>query len=133
MISFYTMTPIFGLLYTLRSRHLPRPISLRLLLLATLPLFLDGTTHALNDFISGVAGNGFRDTNAWLAFLTNQAFPRFYAGDHFGTFNWWMRLITGVVAAWGVAAFFFPWLDQLFCEEATPVLRHPEQVASVPN
>jgi uncharacterized membrane protein len=119
MISFYTMTPIFGLFYVLRRRRMPKPISFRLLLVTILPIFLDGTTHALNDLISGVAGSGFRDTNTWLALLTNQAFPGFYVGDHFGTFNWWMRLITGVVAAWGVASFFFPWLDQLFREEVT--------------
>jgi uncharacterized membrane protein len=119
MISFYTMTPIFGLFYTLRRQRWPKPISFRLLLLVLLPIVLDGTTHALNDLISGVAGNGFRDTNAWLAFLTNQAFPAFYAGDQFGTFNWSARLITGVVAAWGVAAFIFPWLNQLFREEVT--------------
>ncbi|MCC6457969.1 MAG: DUF2085 domain-containing protein [Caldilineaceae bacterium] len=118
MISFYMMTPVFGLFYTLR-RRMPKPIPFRLLLVTILPLFLDGTTHALNDLISGVAGNGFRDTNAWLALLTNQAFPGFYAGDHFGTFNWWMRLLTGILAAWGLAAFFFPWLDQLLRGEVT--------------
>ena len=60
--------------------------------------------------------------SAWraVALLTNQAFPGFYAGDHFGTFNWWMRLLTGMLAAWGLPAFFFPWLDQLFREEVTP-------------
>lgn len=127
MISFYTMTPIFGLFNALRRQRRPKPISFRLLLLALLPIVLDGTTHALNDLVAGVVGSGFRDTNAWLAVLTNQAFPGFYAGDHFGTFNWWMRLITGIVAAWGLASFLFPWLDQLFREAATPALRRTEE------
>jgi uncharacterized membrane protein len=116
MISFYTMTPIFGLFYTLR-RRMTKPISVQLLLVTILPLFLDGITHALNDLLSGVTGSGFRDTNVWLALLTNHTFPELYAGDHFGTFNWWTRLITGIVAAWGMASFFFPWLDQLLREE----------------
>jgi uncharacterized membrane protein len=118
MISFYTMTPIFGLLYILRRHNQPsKPFSLRLLLLTLLPIFLDGITHALNDLLAGTSGSGFRDTNAWLAFLTNQAYTSFYAGDHFGTFNWWLRLLTGLLAAWGLAAFILPWLDQLLYQE----------------
>ncbi|HXF59984.1 MAG TPA: exosortase/archaeosortase family protein [Caldilineaceae bacterium] len=118
MISFYTMTPAFGLLYALLRRLRPiRPVSWRVLLLALLPLVVDGTTHALNDLLYGVAGGGFRDTNAWLAILTGNAFPGFYAGDHAGTFNWWLRLFSGLLAAWGVAFTLFPWLDQLFRQE----------------
>lgn len=119
MISFYTMTPIFGLFYVLLRRlGSIRPLPWRLLVLALLPLALDGGTHALNDLFYGISATGFRDTNAWLALLTGQAFPAFYAGDHAGTFNWWMRLLTGLVAAWGVAFWLFPWLDQLFQEES---------------
>lgn len=127
MISFYTMTPIFGLFYALRRHRLPKPISLKLLLWTLLPIFLDGGTHALNDSLAGVAGNGFRDTNAWLAFLTNGAFPGFYAGDNLGTFNWWLRLLTGLLAAWGIAAFLFPWLNRIFREAAEQELASPRQ------
>lgn len=120
MISFYTMTPVFGLCYVLLRRLRPiRPLSWRLLVPALLPLALDGGTHALNDLLYGISANGFRDTNEWLALLTGNAFPTFYAGDHAGTFNWWMRLLTGLTAAWGVAFWFFPWLDRLFQEEAS--------------
>lgn len=114
MLSFYTMTPVFGLLYAALGRGRWRPISWRVLVLALLPIALDGTTHILNDLLSGVSGGGFRDTNLWLAALTGNAFPAFYPGDHFGTFNWWARLLTGLLAAWGVAFFAFPWLDKLF-------------------
>lgn len=138
MLSFYTMTPVFGLLYAaLKNRTrmaqigridadkirenqwVPRhprsiPISWRVLVLALLPIALDGGTHMLSDLISGVSNSGFRDTNLWLAALTGNAFPAFYTGDHFGTFNWWARLVTGLLAAWGVAFFAFPWLDRLF-------------------
>lgn len=119
MISFYTMTPLFGLLYVL-LRHLRplRPLPWPLLLLALAPLAFDGATHALSDLLFGVSGGGFRDINHWLAVLTGNAFPVFYAGDHAGTFNWWMRLLTGLLAAWGLAFWAFPRLDQLFRQES---------------
>jgi len=120
MISFYTMTPIFGLFYMLLRRLRPiRPLPWRLLVLALLPLALDGGAHALNDLLYGISASGFRDTNAWLALLTGNAFPAFYKGDHAGTFNWWMRLLTGLLAAWSVAFWFFPWLDRVFYEESS--------------
>jgi uncharacterized membrane protein len=122
MISFYTMTPIFGLLYAALRRRL-RPLSWQLLVLALMPLFLDGVSHVANDLFYGVAGGGFRDTNSWLAFLTGDAWPGFYAGDHVGTFNWWMRLVTGMLAAWGLAFWAFPWLDQWM---RTEFLRRPD-------
>lgn len=117
MISFYTMTPVFGLFYAALRRWVRRPLPLSLFLLALLPLALDGGTHAINDLFWGVSGGGLRDTNAWLSVLTGNAFPGFYAGDHLGTFNWWMRLVTGLLAAWGVAFYAFPWLDRLLREE----------------
>ncbi len=117
MISFYTMTPVFGLFYGWRRAWPAAPLALRFVLLALLPIFVDGITHTINDMLAGTSGTGFRDTNAWLAFLTGNAWPAFYAGDHFGTFNWWMRLLTGLLAAWGIAACVFPWLDQLFRQE----------------
>lgn len=117
MMSLYTMIPVFGLLGYGRSRRM-RPISLRCLVFLLLPLVLDGTTHMLNDVLAGFSGTGFRDTNLWLAWLTDGAFPGFYAGDHQGTLNWWLRLLTGLIAAWGVAEFVFPRLDRLLRAEA---------------
>lgn len=119
MISFYCMTPVFGLIYAVlrQGNGVIQPRSLTIMILSLLPLVLDGTTHLVNDLFSGVTGGGFRDTNAWLAFLTVNAFPGFYAGDHFGTFNWWMRVVTGLLAAWGSAFTVFPWLDEVIGEE----------------
>jgi uncharacterized membrane protein len=119
MISFYMMIPVFGLVYAVWRRfgRQPRPISWRLLVLLLLPLAVDGFTHMFSDLIFGVSSGGFRDANAWLAFLTGNAFPGFYAGDQYGTFNWWMRLITGLLAAWAVAFCAFPWLDRLMRRE----------------
>jgi hypothetical protein len=96
-----------------RFRGSLTPISFQFFLLLLLPIALDGLTHMANDLIYGVSGDGFRDTNVWLSWLTGSTFPGFYAGDHFGTFNWWMRLVTGLLAAWAVAFFVFPWMDRL--------------------
>lgn len=65
--------------------------------------------------VSDVAGlgQGFRDSNAWLAALTGQALPSwFYAGDALGSFNSWMRLLTGLL--FGVACVWlaYPYLEQ---------------------
>ena len=126
MISWYGMVPVFGLVYALlRQLGKPlRPIPFRLFLWLLLPVALDGGTHLLNDLFTLGAGTGFRDTNRWLAFLTGNAWPAFYAGDHFGTFNWWMRLITGVLGAWAIVFWLFPWLNHWMMEE---VAQHETQ------
>jgi uncharacterized membrane protein len=120
MISFYMLTPLFALLYALlRQRQVKvQSLSLRTLLFALAPIVVDGLTHLLNDTFVGDYSSGFRDTNAWLAMLTANAFPGFYAGDSLGTFNWWLRLLTGVLAAWGVAFTVFPFLDRIISKEA---------------
>lgn len=120
MISFYGMTPLWGVAYALlrRTRGPIQSLLLRVLLFALAPLIIDGGTHSINDAIYGVAGGGFRDTNGWLAWLTANAFPGFYAGDHVGAFNWWLRLLTGVLAAWGLAFGLLPRLDGFFRQEA---------------
>jgi uncharacterized membrane protein len=107
--------PVFGLVYALvRTAGIRlRPIPWQFLAILLLPMAIDGATHALNDILSGMAGTGFRDTNAWLAALTGGAFPALYDGDQWGSFNAWARLITGFWAAFGLAFFLFPWLNQL--------------------
>jgi len=119
MVSFYFMTPVFALIYPLMQRFGRRlkPIPFWLMLLLLTPITVDGMTHLFNDVIYGISAGGFRDTNEWLAQLTNNAFPNVYAGDHFGTFNWWMRIITGVLAAWGLALHYIPWLDRVVQKE----------------
>jgi uncharacterized membrane protein len=122
MISFYTLTPLFGIAYVLvrwiRRRIAPLPWTV--LLITLLPLAIDGGTHAVSDGLSQISSaSGFRDTNQWLALATVNAFPGFYAGDQLGTFNWWMRLVTGALAAWGIAFTVFPLIDQLIEQEVT--------------
>jgi hypothetical protein len=82
---------------------------------------LDGFTHMISDFTAGIGG-GFRDSNAWLAALTNQIFPAtFYASDALGSFNSWMRLITGLLFGLGVVWFLYPRLHDSFSNAARQI------------
>ncbi|MER3513536.1 MAG: hypothetical protein C4310_03350 [Chloroflexota bacterium] len=119
MVSLYTSiwfgAVVFGLL-----RGRVRPLRWPWFVLLVLPLALDGTSHFISD-LAGI-GQGFRDSNAWLAALTNNTLPAwFYAGDALGSFNSWMRLITGVLTGLGVVWFAFPYADQYFQDVATTI------------
>ncbi len=123
MVSFYT--PLFvGFLLMGYSRQKNRRrtgnpqatsgwkfLPIWLFALTLLPLAIDGGTHFINDIIN--FGGGFRDTNGWLALLTHNVFPAtFYAGDAIGSFNWWMRLFTGLLAGFGMVFFFYPYFEE---------------------
>lgn len=109
MVYMYTSLLGFALLFwPLRKRINPLPLWGFLLLL--LPMALDGTTHAISDYVSGIGG-GFRDHNQWLAIITNhQLSPSFYVGDALGSFNAWMRLLSGVFFGLALVWFIFPHL-----------------------
>ena len=69
--------------------------------------------------ISDLAGLGqdFSDTNLWLAALTGTIFPStFHAGDALGSFNSWMRLITGVLFSLAVIWLVYPVIDRFFAD-----------------
>ena len=116
MVSFYTSIPLGALLWwPLRRRF--RPMPLWLLAVLALPIAIDGGTHFLSD-LSGI-GQGFRYTNAWLAQLTRYSLPAsFYAGDALGSFNSWMRLITGPLFGLSVAWGTMPYIHSSFSEAA---------------
>lgn len=110
MISFYTSIWLFALLLFPWRRKI-KPLVLWGLVLLLLPIIMDGGTHAISD-LAGI-GNGFRDTNMWLAALTNYSLPTpFYAGDALGSFNSIMRFVTGVLAGLGIGWLIFPYLFQ---------------------
>jgi uncharacterized membrane protein len=111
MVSMFTSIWFFGLVWwPLRKRI--KPLSIWGLVLLALPIALDGTSHLISDFWG--IGQGFRDTNLWLAVLTHNAFtPTFYAGDAWGSFNSLMRLITGVLFGLGIVWSGFLYLNQL--------------------
>ena len=74
---------------------------------------IDGISHFISD-LTGI-GQGFRYLNMWLATLTSNNLPlTFYAGDALGSFNSWMRILTGILFGIGVVWFGFPYLDEAF-------------------
>jgi uncharacterized membrane protein len=93
-----------------------RPLPFWGLLLFSLPMFIDGTTHTISDvLINNQFGAGFRDTNLWLAQLTNNSLPLwFVAGDAVGSFNSIMRWISGALFGIGLAWFLLPWVANTF-------------------
>lgn len=111
MVSFYGGWFLFGLLYALlrgRIKGLRWPLALALLL----PMAVDGGTHAISDLWGVTAG--FRQSNAWLVALTGNLLPpTFYAGDAWGSFNSLARLITGLLAAFGLIFWLLPWVDRV--------------------
>lgn len=111
MISMYGGLLIGGYLYGFISKNKRiRSFPIWLTLLLILPLALDGVTHLMSDF--GGLTVGFRYTNLWLASLTNHSLPTaFYVGDTLGSFNSWMRIITGLLFGFGIAGFTFPFVD----------------------
>lgn len=113
MVSLYTGILLWAAVLGPWRRRLPR-LPLWGLALMTLPILLDGGTHMLSDMLGGIGG-GFRYDNGWLAALTSHAFaPGFYAGDGLGSFNSWMRLITGLLFSLGLVWFAIPALENAF-------------------
>ena len=112
MIAMYTSIPLFALIWYPVRRRLSRLPWWGLMLLI-LPMTLDGGTHFISDLQS--MGAGFRDTNLWLASLTQHAYlPTFYIGDAWVSFNSIMRLATGILFAFGMVWFGFPYLEEAF-------------------
>ena len=99
----------FGLLRHHRRLHPPRFGMVALLLM---PLAVDGTSHLLSDINGGLL-EGFRYANPWLADWTGHLLPGwFYQGDAIGSFNSWMRLISGIGFGFACVWFAFPYLDR---------------------
>lgn len=117
MVSFYGGWFVFGLVYGLLRGRIPRlqpggrGLRWQAALLFLVPMALDGVTHMISDLWGVTAG--FRESNAWLAALTANALsPTFYAGDAWGSFNSLARLVTGLLAAFGLIFWLFPIVDR---------------------
>jgi len=114
MVSMYTSILFAGLLYGLVRKQL-KPLSFWTFAVLLLPMVVDGSTHMISD-LAGI-GQGFRDTNIWLQILTNNAFPiTFYQGDALGSFNSWMRLITGILFGFALVGFAYPYINDSFAD-----------------
>jgi uncharacterized membrane protein len=112
MVSLYTPLFVGGVLFALTRWQWRRwgPLRVRVWALAFVPLALDGLSHLVND----ASGLAFRDTNAWLAVISGHVLPAFfYVGDALGSFNWWMRLLTGLLAGFATVWALYPRLDGL--------------------
>ena len=110
MISFYTSVWLSAVIWFPFRRRM-KPLPWWGLLFLLLPIVLDGSTHMVSN-LAGI-GQGFRDTNIWLAVLTNHAFPAsFYAGDALGSFNSLMRSVTGLLAGLAIGWLVFPYMFQ---------------------
>jgi uncharacterized membrane protein len=114
MVSMWTSLWLGGLIFGLAGRRW-KPLPMWAFVLLALPMALDGGTHFLADISAPAFGLGFRDSNAWLAALTGDALPAtFYAGDALGSFNSWMRLLTGALFGLGAAWLAMPYLAEFF-------------------
>lgn len=117
MISMFGSLWLGGILFGLfRGRMTSHSLSpnraIVWLLLAILPMAVDGFSHMVNDALAGLSGAGFRDTNAWLQFLTGNLLPAtFYAGDAVGSFNNLARLVTGALFGFTTIWFIYPFVD----------------------
>jgi len=119
MVAMYGGVWLAGAAYLLLSRlRSMKPMSLWTLGLLLLPMVLDGGTHMISDTGDGLFG-GFRYHNKWLATMTGHALPAsFYVGDALGSFNSWMRLISGLLFGIGIVGFAFPYIDRFNQESA---------------
>ena len=114
MVSMYTSILLGGLLYGLVRKRM-KPLSFWMFAALLAPMLIDGGTHMISD-LAGI-GQGFRDTNLWLQSLTNNSFSAaFYQGDALGSFNSWMRLITGILFGLALVGFAFPYLNESFAD-----------------
>jgi uncharacterized membrane protein len=127
MVAMFLSPLLVAIIYAVARRLRPaiRPLPWRAFFLFILPMALDGVSHMISDVGSGI-GLGFRDSNVWLAALTNRALPAwFYAGDALGSFNSWMRLLSGLSFGIGLGWIIYPMMDH------SPILLEPSQAATV--
>lgn len=112
MVSMYTSILLFAWIWYPLRKRLPH-LGWQGFVLFLLPMAIDGFSHVISD-LAGM-GQGFRDSNQWLAALTNNAFaPTFYSGDAWGSFNSIIRLATGILFGAGLIWFCFPYVNDYF-------------------
>jgi uncharacterized membrane protein len=119
MVYMYGGIWIVGMVYGLVRQHRRiRSLNIVAFGVLLLPMLVDGITHVISDSSGGLA-SGFRYSNQWLAELTGNRLPTwFYAGDRFGSFNSWMRFISGITFAIGIVWFVYPYLNATLVESA---------------
>jgi uncharacterized membrane protein len=110
MVAMFTSIPVLAMVYYPFRRRI-RPLPIWAFVLMLVPVGVDGVTHMLSDATAVANGSGFRDANLWLAGLTRNTMPEwFYVGNALGSFNSWMRILSGVLFALGLVWLSFPYL-----------------------
>jgi uncharacterized membrane protein len=115
LMAWYGSFWIASLVYAVIRRRV-KPLPFWGLVLLALPMFIDGLTHTISDvLVNQQFGAGFRDTNVWLARLTNNTLPLwFIAGDALGSFNSLARWTSGALFGVGLAWFLLPFAEGVF-------------------
>ena len=112
MISLYGGVWIWTVLWLALPKMRRSIIRSWICLLLLIPMIVDGVTHFLNDVYFGM-GAGFRYENMWLAKITfNLLPPNFYVGDQLGSFNSWMRWLSGYTFSFGLMWWVLPRLQR---------------------
>ena len=114
MVSMYGSILVVAWLWWLLRQRIKR-LPLWGFFLLLLPMAIDGSSHMVSD-LAGF-GQGFRYSNTWLAELTRYGLTSsFYVGNALGSFNSWMRLITGLLFGLAIVWLGFPFLEKFFTE-----------------
>lgn len=137
MVFMYGMVLLAGMVYgLLRHRRPIRPSGIFVFALLLAPIAADGATHMISDLNGGLV-EGFRYGNLWLADLTGYTLPSwFYRGDAVGSFNSWMRFLSGLSFGLGCVWFGFPYIDRSISEivtEMTAQSIQAQKLSSLPT
>lgn len=115
MVALYTPLFLGATAYAIGGRRWRLPRWRWALLIPYLPLLIDGLSHVVDDTFR----LGLRADNAWLAAVTGNMFSQtFYIGDALGSFNWWARLLTGLLASATFVRQVYPLVDRGFASLA---------------
>lgn len=97
--SFYGGIFLFGMLFSVLRRYL-QPARVKIGLLLALPMALDGGSHLIDEVLR----------LGWRA-----------GGDEIGSLNFWLRMITGVLAALAILVAVYPRLERELPAQAAQI------------
>ncbi|MEE8390915.1 MAG: DUF2085 domain-containing protein, partial [Anaerolineae bacterium] len=131
MVSMYGSIFLGGIIFALLRHRLKSP-RWYIFVLMIVPMIVDGFTHLVSD-LTGL-GQGFRYTNEWLAALSGGIFSSsFYVGNALGSFNSWMRLLTGLSFGLAMVWMAYPQFELYFRDarrKLEPRMRRIERLSS---
>ncbi len=85
-------------------------------------------------FVAPMAVDGFSHMFGWRDFImdmnTDAQFGSFWVGSQLLSFNWWMRILTGALAAFGVVWFAYPRMGKVAEESEAMKLMYREALSS---